>query len=81
MIIKGRSHYIKPAMLENSFEKFRELVLRDATLQEMLREPIRDDVFIEAVVRLGGERGFGFTADDVREAMRVNRRAWLERWI
>jgi hypothetical protein len=55
--------------------------LRDATLQGMLWEPIRDDVFIEAVVRLGGEQGFAFTADDVREAMRVNRRAWLERWI
>lgn len=68
-------------MLENSFEKFRELVLRDATLQEMLQQPTRDDVFIEAVIRLGAERGFGFTADDVRDAMRANRRAWLERWI
>jgi Nif11 domain len=68
-------------MLENSFEKFRELVLCDATLQETLRVPTRDDAFIEMVVRLGAERGFGFTADEVRDAMRANRRAWLERWI
>ena len=81
MTIKGRSQYTKPAMVDKSFEKFRELVLRDASLQETLRQPSRDDVFIEAVVRLGAERGFGFTADDVRDAMRLSRRAWLERWI
>jgi hypothetical protein len=68
-------------MTENSFEKFRELVLRDTTLQEKLREPIREDAFIESVVRLGAECGFGFTADEVRDAMRANRKAWLERWI
>ncbi|HEX4263155.1 MAG TPA: Nif11-like leader peptide family natural product precursor [Verrucomicrobiae bacterium] len=68
-------------MLENSFEKFRELVLRDLALQETLREPTRDDALIEMVVRIGVERGFGFTADEVRDAMRTSRRAWLERWI
>jgi hypothetical protein len=81
MELKHCSQYVEPAMLENDFEKFRELVLRDAKLQEILRQPLRDDAFIEAVVRLGAERGFGFTVDEVQDAMRTSRRAWLERWI
>ena len=72
---------IESTMLENSFEKFREVVLCDATLQKMLQKPVREDVFIEDVVRLGAERGFGFTADEVRDAMRESRRVWVERWI
>ena len=68
-------------VLENSFERFHELVLSDTKLQELLREPIRDEVFIERVVQLGAERGFNFTTEAVREAMRANRRAWLERRV
>ena len=68
-------------MPKKQFEAFRDLVLRDATLQEALRPPLRDDAFIEAVVRAGAERGFAFTTEDVREAMRASRRTWLERWI
>jgi hypothetical protein len=69
------------ATLEGSFEQFRELVLRDAKLQERLRETVHEDVFIERVVQLGAERGCHFSANAVREAMRANRRAWLERRI
>jgi hypothetical protein len=33
------------------------------------------------VVETGLSRGFEFSADDVREAIRAGHRVWLERWI
>ena len=66
--------------LEN-FERFRELVLRDLSLQERLREITERAVFIQRVVELGAECGCEITREDVEEAMLANRRAWLERWI
>jgi len=66
--------------LEN-FERFRELVLRDLSLQEQLREIAERRVFIQQVVELSAKHGFEITPEDVEEAMRRNRRAWIERAI
>jgi hypothetical protein len=68
-------------MSEENFERFRELVLRDLSLQKRLRECAERAAFIQKVVELGAECGCEITPEDVEEAMRRNRRAWLERWI
>ena len=68
-------------MSQEQFEQFRNVVLEDVSLQKRLRNFTRYDRFIARVVRLGAERGFEFTADDVLEAINASRRSWIERWI
>jgi len=68
-------------MSEENFERFQQLVLRDSSLQERLREITERPVFIKRVVELSLERGYEITTAEVEAAMRRNRRAWLERWI
>ena len=68
-------------MSQESFEQFRELVFQDTTLQEALRSVTDTDQFVALTVRLGAARGYVFTVEDVAEAMRSSRRAWLERWL
>ena len=68
-------------MRDTGFETFYEMVLSDEALQRQLRDIDQADEFIARVVELGEERGFSFTEDDVQEAMRTSRRAWLERSI
>jgi hypothetical protein len=64
-----------------SFERFRQTVLQDESLQERLRATTDPKSFISLVVGLGLDAGHHFTAADVEEAMRASRRAWLERWL
>lgn len=68
-------------MSMESFEQFRQIVLHDVSLQERLRATTDPESFVRLVVRAGEEWGCHFTREDVEEAMRTNRRAWLERWI
>ena len=68
-------------MSEGNFERFREIVLQDLSLQEQLREITERSVFIQKVVELSAECGCEITPEDVEEAMRRSRRAWNERWI
>jgi hypothetical protein len=63
------------------FEEFRRLVLDDTELQELLHQEPEVETYAALVARLGLDRGFAFTSDDVSEAMQEARRAWLERWI
>jgi predicted ribosomally synthesized peptide with nif11-like leader len=65
----------------NQFEQFRRCVLEDLSLQKQLRAFTSRDKFVDRAVKLGTERGFQFTEEDVREAMRACRRDWMERWI
>ena len=69
------------ASSQHRLEQFRDLVLRDATLQETLLQPDQAESFVAAVLREGAARQYSFTAEDVRAAMQAGRRAWLERWI
>lgn len=62
-------------------EQFRQLVLRDAALQERLREPSSQADFVARLQQLGREHGYDFTADDVAAALNAARRAWFERWM
>jgi hypothetical protein len=63
------------------FERFRRLVLRDVSLQAQLRPVTDEAAFIALTVRLGAERGFVFTEEEVQVALRRERRAWLERHL
>lgn len=65
----------------DALETFCNLVFEDAALQERLRQVIDKKLFVDLVVGLGEERGFSFNARDVEEALRANRRAWIERWL
>lgn len=66
---------------KESFERFRQLVLEDAALQERLRGTPDLKAFVDLTLRLGEERGYRFMAEDVEGAFRESRRAWLRRWI
>lgn len=65
----------------DALDAFCNLVFEDVTLQERLKQVIDRELFVDLVVRLGEERGCSFNAQDVDEALRANRRAWIERWL
>jgi hypothetical protein len=68
-------------MPSSDLEQFCNKVLHDTTLQEKLRNLGPKPDFPERLVEAGALRGFEFSADDVREAMRANYSIWLQRWI
>ncbi len=61
--------------------QFRESVLQNLDLQRQMRDISGRERFIKLVVTLGEKAGFHFAAADVEEAMRVERKLLLERWI
>jgi hypothetical protein len=63
------------------FDRFRQLVLDEPSLWEVLDEPSDQAEFVALSVRLGQARGFRFEAHDVREALTAGRKAWIERWL
>lgn len=65
----------------DALARFCDLVFEDVILQDRLRQVIDKRLFVDLVVRLGEERGFSFSASDVDQAFRANRRAWIERWL
>ena len=64
-----------------ALDRFCNLVFEDFALQGRLRQVIDRELFVDLVVRLGEEHALTFNAKDVDEALRANRRAWLERWL
>lgn len=68
-------------MSQAEFERFRQVVLADKLLQERLRSVADRDAFSALVVESAAELGFALTVDDVTEAVRDGRRAWIERRI
>jgi hypothetical protein len=68
-------------MAIQDFLQIRMLVLSDAALQEELRASPDEAGLFEKVLALGRERGYELSEDDLRNVVRANRRAWLERWI
>jgi hypothetical protein len=68
-------------MSTEDFRKMYEIVLRDTVLQKQLQAYTDRDEFIYRLVEMGREKGLGFSAETVAEAMRENRRVWVERWI
>jgi|KBSSwiStaDraftv2_1062776.scaffolds.fasta_scaffold766352_2 hypothetical protein len=65
-------------MLNTSFEKFRDLVLADETMQKELRGLSDRKEFIARVVELSREHGFELSSDDIENEMRLGSRVWTE---
>ena len=66
------------------FEDFLRLrleILRDATLQEPLRDAPDQAALFERVLALGRERGYDFSIADLENVVNANRNAWLVRWL
>lgn len=55
-------------MAQESAE-FQKVVMQDAALQEQFRSVTDPASFVDLAVRLGQERGFGFTFEDVQIAL------------
>ena len=68
-------------MSQENFEQFRRQVFSDRSLQLELRELTDQETFVNRVRQLGEECGYSFTVEDIAEAMRANRRVWIERWF
>ena len=68
-------------MAKENLEKFRELVLRDLSLQEKLRDITDRETFIALTLRSSEERGCRLRREDLEEALETSRRAWFERWL
>ncbi len=68
-------------MSQSALAEFRQFVFTNEHLQQELRQLEDRAEFIESVVRFGKENGFEFSAEDVEESLRLNRREWIERWI
>ena len=68
-------------MSSENFDKLRQIVLSDAALQKELREISEHETFIRRVVEIGARHHLQFGDAEVLEAMRENRRVWIERWI
>lgn len=65
----------------DEFEKFRQRVLDDPSIQIRLRDITDRSAFIALTVELGAEHGYIFTPNEVDEALQAGRRSWRERWI
>lgn len=63
------------------FERFREIVFADKSLQRELYEIEQPDRFAERIKELAVERSLTVGDDDIQEAMRQARKEWIERWI
>jgi hypothetical protein len=63
------------------FEKFRQLVFADRSLQRELYEIEQPDRFAERVKQLAAERLLTVADEDIQEATRQARKEWIERWI
>ena len=68
-------------MSSESLEQFKREVLQDQSLARVLREESDRGRFVGLIVRLGAERGYNFTPEEVEGQMRAARRAWLERLL
>src|SRR5215217_591437 len=65
-------------MSQQTLEHFTQLVFRDASLQKRLWEAPDRDAFVDLVQQLGRERGYHFTAQDVKASLYTSRREWRE---
>ncbi len=68
-------------MSVEKLSEFRGIIFSDVALREKLREITDRQEFVRLIVEMGRERGCAFTADEVDNALRDGRRAWIERWL
>lgn len=63
------------------FDQFRELVLREPSLQQELEQAPDFAAFQPLALKLAQQLGVELTAEDLEAAWRAAQRAWIERWI
>jgi len=56
-------------MSKGNLDQFIPVILQEPALQDQLRGATDGNVFVQTVVRMGKERGYEFTADDVNRAV------------
>ena len=61
--------------------RFHDLVLADPELHNQLRAAAGEAAFIALTVELGRKHDCHFSAPLVAQALREQRRAWVERWV
>ena len=68
-------------MSDTAFSEFRTAVLADTDLQDKLRKTDDHAEFVSSVVDLASKLGVDLSINDVENALRAGRKAWIERWI
>ena len=63
------------------FERFRAVVLEDASLQEQLFAETEVESFIARLIDLATQRGFAVSEEEVRSALLAANRSWIERQV
>ena len=68
-------------MSSENFENLRQIVLGDASIQKELQKLTEREAFVCRLIEIGVRHGLPFSKEDVSQALRDNRRVWIERWI
>lgn len=77
----GGEAYPEEASPQAMFERFKNMVFADDSLQYRLLATPDRKAFIEETVLAGSEHGLHFTEDEIVCAINHGRRAWFEQWI
>lgn len=67
--------------MTEDFEELRRIVLQDSALQKELQKISDHEEFVAKVVEIACAKSLNVENEDILEAMRENRRVWVERWI
>lgn len=67
--------------MTGKLEKLREIIFQNPALLKELYKIGDQDEFISRLVEIGRELDPVVESDEILEAMRENRRVWIERWI
>lgn len=65
----------------NDFAAFRELVLRDAEVQDQLRAVTDPAQFVVIAVQIAAAHGIHVSVDEIERELTESRRSWQERTI
>jgi hypothetical protein len=65
----------------DNFDEIRRIVMEDSSLMASLTSAETEAELFDLVSALGHSRGLELTTAELREIVRANRRAWLERWL
>ncbi len=68
-------------MSQEDFERFRQKVLQEPSLQKQLLKAENLDAFVRRCIELGQLYGCSFGNDEVNAALQSSRRAWIERGL
>ena len=78
-VIDAGEEMVPAPAAESEFERFRQLVLGDLSLQRELMKVTDRKEFTALILQLGERQGAHFTAGDVDAAFQAARRAWTKR--